>query len=1143
MTSTRKPVAQAATSSDDRGRLSSAKSISAVNFSFDAIFNSSALGMAIVSPEGKLLRVNPELCRLLNRTEEDLLRAESESLAHPEELADEIAQWERMMNGEADGYARERRYRSFGEWRWFSVHTSVVRGEEDRPEYILVQALDINYRKENEMLLQKSESDLRAVFENTSTGFVLVNASGIVQLFNSKAEQIFLEYTGQRLEIDVAFVHKLPEYRQGPAQQMMEQALKGIAQNHELRIAAYNGIQYVVRLRENPITGPDGKVIGVCIALEDRTTIQQTSDALQEQQELLRLFIEHSPAAVAMFDTEMRYVMHNRRWLDDFQLDEESLIGRNHYEIFPGMEERLRNVHRRCLQGAIESNDNDYFIRKDGTLLWVKWDVRPWQKSSGGIAGIIVSVQLQNDKKETEEKLHLAYERINNLLHKAPLAVIEEDEDLRISGWSPYAEKMFGWKEEEVKGKRLRQFLFSGGEEHPVNLFNDDNGKPVAMRVRARDGRELSCNWYYSLLKNRSGKMEAGLSIVADVTEQETLQTELKEAELKFRNLVEKSQDGVYIIQEEQFAYVNPEFARIFGYTPEEMTNTFHVRTPIHPDDWQQVEDTMAAGIRGEIETAKYEVRGIRKNGEVFWVEIFGCLTLLNGNVAVIGTLRDISQRKQAAEALEESLRELSDYKVALDESSIVSITDPQGIITYANDNFCRASQFTKEELIGKSHRLLKSGYHPDGFFKNLWETITAGQIWRGEMRNRRKDGSFFWVTATLVPFLNEDGSIRQFVGIRQDITTRKLAETALQKSEANLHTVFDTTATSYILLDEQGQILSHNHAAIKWAKKQLGVDNALNRNIHDLFEEPARSRINQSLMEVLHMHTHISYEISYPQPDGTLDWFLVRMYPIHHQGEEVFGVLISINDITQSKLEEAERNKMTSELLFRNRELEQFGYIVSHNLRGPIANITGLTRLLQKTPPDDPNYERASGMLLTATAHLEEIIRDLNQILLVKRALTESKEHVDPEELVELITHTISEQLNNERAVINTDFSQLRKVYTIKSYLHSIFYNLITNSLKYRQNELRPVITISGKEEQQQVFFTFSDNGIGIDLKTNGENIFGLYKRFHGHTEGKGMGLYMVKTQVEGLGGTITVDSRPNRGTTFTVVLPVEKM
>ncbi|HYG38512.1 MAG TPA: triple tyrosine motif-containing protein, partial [Cytophagales bacterium] len=230
------------------------------------------------------------------------------------------------------------------------------------------------------------------------------------------------------------------------------------------------------------------------------------------------------------------------------------------------------------------------------------------------------------------------------------------------------------------------------------------------------------------------------------------------------------------------------------------------------------------------------------------------------------------------------------------------------------------------------------------------------------------------------------------------------------------------------------------------------------------------------------------------------------------------------------------EVKERTKELLEYNQQLEQFAFIAGHNLRAPVARILGLGGLLKLEGIKPEEEKMIVGKMVLTTEELDQVVKDINTILEVKKSGIPEASEIDLSKQLEIIKANLEEDINYTEAKIISDFSMVNIIYSVKPYIDSILFNLIHNAIKYRNPEKSPVIRVKTEIYQDYICLTVSDNGLGINLENHKKNIFTLYKRFHTHVEGKGMGLYLVKTQVLSLGGNIEVDSKVNIGTTFKV-------
>jgi PAS domain S-box-containing protein len=244
------------------------------------------------------------------------------------------------------------------------------------------------------------------------------------------------------------------------------------------------------------------------------------------------------------------------------------------------------------------------------------------------------------------------------------------------------------------------------------------------------------------------------------------------------------------------------------------------------------------------------------------------------------------------------------------------------------------------------------------------------------------------------------------------------------------------------------------------------------------------------------------------------------------------------IQDVTALDSAEKERDRITAELVKRNHALEQFTYVISHNLRAPVANIKALIEILEQSFAEKDEKEMIHRMS-QSVANLDTVITDLNLILQIKQEQSSPKEVIDFESIIASIRLSIKNLIVQEHVQFELDIQCATSIVAVRSYLYSVFYNLTLNSIKYRNPLISPLIKIKCAEEGGDLVIRFQDNGKGIDLEKHGNELFGLYKRFDSGIEGKGLGLYMVKSQVQELGGTIEVESAIMKGTTFIIRIP----
>ena len=322
-------------------------------------------------------------------------------------------------------------------------------------------------------------------------------------------------------------------------------------------------------------------------------------------------------------------------------------------------------------------------------------------------------------------------------------------------------------------------------------IFQKSISKPVLNLADA--AKIISVNKDFSVRAVKLGNDELGYltdsfnGMIQQIQEQDdslkAINRKIERSERKYRHLFENNPLPMWVIDDgsDKFLDVNEAAIDHYGYSRQEFLSmtTMDIRPYEEKERYQK-------HIRKEGYN-QGSWKHLKKDGTAINVEIFAHNLSFEGKKARLILANDITERMRAEERLKSTIKEITDYKFALDESSIVAITDQNGIIKYANDNFCRISKYSAGELLGQDHRIINSGHHSKEFIRDLWITIANGNIWKGELKNRAKDGTIYWVDTTIVPFLNENGMPYQYIAIRTDITGRKLAEEENHKLNEDL--------------------------------------------------------------------------------------------------------------------------------------------------------------------------------------------------------------------------------------------------------------------------------------------------------------------------------------------------------------------
>jgi len=557
---------------------------------------------------------------------------------------------------------------------------------------------------------------------------------------------------------------------------------------------------------------PDGsplRVVGTHTDITDRRRLEEITAHSRHQ---ATSFIEHTPAPVAMLDRELRYVAVSRRWLEDYRLGEQNIIGKHHYDVFPEIRamEEWQAIHQRCLAGAVEKRDEQRFVRADGSENWLRWEVRPWQDETGTIGGIIMFTEDITQRKDTENALLQSTTLQKALLTYAGYAVIAADPTGLITVFNPAAEQLLGYSAEEMIGKQTPAIFHDHDEvvaraaEFGAELgITMTPGFDVFVEKARRnlpnqhewtyirkDGRRIPVMLSVTTLRDASGTITGYIAMALDLTDR-------KAADAQFQTVMEAMPTGIILVDETgRITMVNQHVGRMFGYKPGELLGQpvetllperFRATHPTHVRRFFLSPTARAMG-------AGKELSGLRKDRTEFFLEIGLAPIHTPQGVRIVASIADITKRKQMESTrfrLQQAVNHAQDGMALLDES---------GEFTYMNPAYASTFGYTVDQLLGTNWKKLYPAEWAAMIEQMYLPTLRSEGQWQGEVVGEKISGEAFHVDLSL-SLLEEPGTGHQTIlSTCRDITARKRMEQELigakEAAEAGMRTKSEFLAT-----------------------------------------------------------------------------------------------------------------------------------------------------------------------------------------------------------------------------------------------------------------------------------------------------------------------------------------------------------
>lgn len=895
---------------------------------FRAAYDNASVGISICDLTGRLQEVNQALCEILGYSQQELLAKDFQSLTHPDDLPGNLDRIRGLLTGAVAHEVFEKRYiRNDGGTVWTQVGLSVIRSQDETPSHLLAMVQDITERKQAEEAVRESERRLRqavlagdiGIFDHDHQDDTIYWSPEQRRIYGWNAEEpvTLAKYLAHVYEEDREWITESVRRAHDPAGDGRFDVEHRIIDRHgTLRWLNTKSVTFFEG------DGPARRKVRTVGAVADITERKRAEEVVTRSYDLMKSFVEHTPAAVAMLDNDLRYVAVSRRWLQDYRLGDQDLIGRHHYEIFPEIKDKQEwhAIHQRCLTGAVERREEDRFVRADGSEDWLRWEVRPWQDVTGRIGGIIMFTEVVTERKRAEKALRETNSMLQALIETSPLAIIGLDQDgTHVTRWNPAAERIFGWRADEVLGHPL-PYIPAEDQARSLAMWEEATQTGVLtgreLRRLRKDGSLIDMALWSTALKDAQGTVTGTFSFIADITDRKRTEEALKRSERQLRTVLDTLPIGVWFTDDQgHVLYGNPVGQRIWA-------DAARVGLPQPGGDtlWWETLEKAESPHRWAVGTVI--ARGHDMPNEMLELETStgSRRTIRNSAVAVkddAGTIlgaivlnEDITDRVRAEQALrQEHALVMAVMDAAID---IIFVKDLEGRYIHMNRAGAHTLGMAVEEVIGWNDYALwpsdlaASCRLADRHVLGTGESITVEET-------SVSDGTTTIYLTTKAPYRDPEGRIIGIIGVARDITEQKRAEEALRSSEERFAKAFRSSPYPIGITEmDTGYCIDVNDACLELFGFRRDEVIGSTTLLLGIWPDPKK---REQLIEQLQSGRPVrNLDMSFRTHSGELHHMLMSSDFIELNGKRC---LITVgNDITEQK--RAEQNLQRSHAFIR---------------------------------------------------------------------------------------------------------------------------------------------------------------------------------------------------------------------------------